>query len=179
MLNIEKIYKILKTILILIPIITFVWIIDRNFVFSGHMNTSYTFDKNNPFTSILTPAGRALKIERNDFGDYSQKIIIDPVYFNLYSPTKFKTAKFTFTYKNPLNRDIKIGQKIFNDDWSYWFENLRCDENIGGWCVGRVEFDLTKASLDKRNIKFMISSPGLDKSGGEIEITTIEVELIK
>ena len=95
--NIKKTKKIFRIVLMIIPFLVFLWLISKNFVFSGVMEATYNFDKNNAFISILKPAGRALGVERDSSGDYTQKIITDPVYFDLYIPTKFRTAYFTFS----------------------------------------------------------------------------------
>ncbi len=179
MLSLKAIHKIIRIILIAIPILVFVWLLDKNFVFSGHLESVYNFEKNNPIISILKPAGRALGVERDESGDYSQAIIIDPVYFDLYLPTKFKKAKLIFTYKAPEKQKIKVGPQILGEGWNYYLLDLNCKERISGWCISALQFDLTRAFVKNRKLNFMISAPGLDKSGKEIVITEIRAVLGK
>jgi hypothetical protein len=175
----EKKLKIIRIVLLLIPFFVLGWLIQKNFVFSGQMEAAYNFDKNNPFISILTPAGRTLGVEKYVNSDYTQKIIVEPVYFDLYMPTKFNKANFTFIYKAPSGRSVRVGQQIFDSGWNYHFEDLNCEKIINSWCVGNINFDLSKAYIEDKKINFIISSPGLDVSGEDIELTQIKVVLSK
>lgn len=179
MTNLGKKEKIIRIVLILIPFFVLGWLANKNFVFSGAMETTYNFDKNNPFISILKPAGRSLGVEKGGNGDYTQKIIIDPVYFDLYMPTKFKKAYFTFVFKAPQDRSIKVGPQVFASGWNYYLEGLNCDKKLGDWCIGEISFDLEKTYIKDKKINFIISSPGLDVSEEEIELTQIKVILSK
>ena len=174
----DKFHKTIRVILIVIPILTFIWLLDKNCVFSDSLKTVYRFDKNNPIISILKPSGRVLKVEQDKNGDYWQKMIIDPVYFNLYLPAaKFKSAEFIFVFQKSENQAIKIGPQIFNDGWSYYLEELKCEKIENGWCIGKLNFDLSKTYIKDKKIKFMISAPNLDKSGECIKISQINLEL--
>ncbi|NCF75489.1 MAG: hypothetical protein GWO87_03325 [Xanthomonadaceae bacterium] len=171
--------QLIRIILILLPILAFVFLVDKNFALSGKIEAVYNFDKNNPIISILKPSGRALKIEKNKNNDYSQSIIIDPVYFDLYLPTKFQKVKLIFIYQKPKNQIIKVGPQIFNDGWNYYLKELKSKKKIGNWEVAELDFNLNKVFLKDRKIKFMISAPGLDKSGQKIKITRIKAILTK
>jgi len=179
MINLGKKEKIIRVVFILIPFLALGWLIQKNFVFSGVMEATYNFDKNNALISILKPAGRALGVEKNNNGDYTQRVIIDPVYFDLYMPTKFKKAYFTFVFMAPEGRSIKVGPQVFGSGWNYHLEDLNCDKKIGDWCVGEISFDLEKTYKKDKKVNFIISSPGLDVSGEEIELTQIKVILSK
>ncbi|MCK5460239.1 hypothetical protein KAI52_03930 [Candidatus Parcubacteria bacterium] len=174
----NKFHKIIRIILIIIPVLTFIWLLDKNCVFSDSLETVYRFDENSPIISILKPSGRVLKVERDESGDYWQKMIIDPVYFDLCLPTtKFKNAEFIFAYQKPKNQIIKIGPQIFNDGWNYHLEELKCEKIENGWCISKLNFDLSKVYIKDRKIKFMISAPGLDKSGEFVKISQINLIL--
>ena len=174
----SKLHKTIRIILIAIPILTFVWLLDKNCAFSDSLETVYRFDKNSPIISILKPEGRVLKVELDESGDYWQKMIIDPVYFDLYLPAmKFKNAEFIFAYQKPKDQIIKIGPQIFNDGWNYYLKELKCEKTENGWCIGRLNFDLSKTYIKDRKIKFMISAPNLDKSGESVKISQINLEL--
>ena len=88
MFNFKIAYQLIRIILIFLPILAFVFLVNKNFALSGKTETVYNFDKNNHIVSILKPSGRALAIEKNINNDYFQQIIIDPVYFDLYLSTK-------------------------------------------------------------------------------------------
>ncbi len=175
----NKAHKKIRIILISVPVIFFIFIICKNFIFWGELESVYGFDKNNPVISILKPAGRSLKVEKDEFGDYYQSIIIDPVYFDLYMPTSFKKVELIIKYKTGDEQIVKVGPQVFGGGWNYWLMDLDCDNIVGGWCVSRLEFDITKVFAPNRKINFMISSPELDVSGNKIDITEIKAVLKK
>ncbi len=175
----SKLRLIIRIVLIVLPIAGLAFLVNKNFVLSGEISSAYDFSLPSPFISLLRPAGGVLKIEQEQSGDYWQRMVIDPVYFDLYAPVRFKKAQFVFFYKAPEGRTIKVGPQIFGEGWNYWLEELKCEKKLGEWCVGKLEFDLSKAFYKDKKIKFMISSPGLDKSGQEIGFTEIRVKLFK
>lgn len=177
--NLKIIHKLIKIFLISLPILAFVFLVDKNFAFSGKTEAVYNFDKNNPIISILKPSGRALAIEKDLNKDYFQLIIIDPVYFDLYLSTKFQKVKLIFIYQKPKNQILKIGPQIFDDEWNYYLKELKSEKKINNWNVAEVDFDLNKVFIKDRKLKFMISAPDLDKSGQEIKITSIKAILTK
>ena len=90
---------------------------------SGEIEYSFDFDKKNGFISKLSPE------ERVDFSDknFQNKIIGNPVYFNLRVPRSFDTAEMQIKYKNkndiPL---IEAGVLADNISWRY---NLKPMQN--------------------------------------------------
>ena len=179
MFNFRVARQLIRIILISLPILAFVFLVNKNFAFSGKTEAVYSFDKNNPIISILKPSGRALKIEKDASNDYTQSIIIDPVYFDLYLSTKFQKVKLIFVYQKPENQIVKVGPQIFDDTWNYYLKELKSEKKINNWDVAELDFDLDKVFIKDRKLKFMISAPKLDKSGQEIRITSIKAILIK
>lgn len=173
----DKVRKKIRIILIIIPIVFFIFILCKNFVFWGELEAVYSFDKNNSIISILKPAGRSLKVERGENGDYYQAVIIDPVYFDLHMPTNFKSVELTFKYRVDGSRGVSVGPQVFGGGWNYWLMELDCDNIVDGWCLSSLEFDITKVFAPQRKINFMISSPGLDVSNNQIIITEISAVL--
>ncbi|MEA2089106.1 MAG: hypothetical protein U9O55_04715 [Patescibacteria group bacterium] len=179
MFNLKITYWLIRIFLISLPILAFVFLINKNFAFSGKTEAIYNFDKNNPIISILKPSGRALAIKKDENNDYFQQIIIDPVYFDLCLPTKFQKVKLFFIYQKPENQILKIGPQIFDDNWNYYLKELKSEKKINDWQTAELNFDLSKVFVKNRKVKFMISAPDLDKSGNEIKITSIKAILIK
>ena len=179
MFNLKIAHQLIRIILISLPILAFIFLVNKNFAFSGITKAVYNFDKNSPIISILKPSGRALAIEKDANNDQFQQIIIDPVYFDLYLSTKFQKVKLIFIYQKPKNQILKIGPQIFYDGWNYYLKELKSEKKIGNWEVAELDFDLNKVFIKDRKLKFMISAPELDKSGNEIQITSIKAILTK
>jgi hypothetical protein len=97
-------------IAILFYIILFISLIYRNFVFEGHLVVEYDFENESPFISLLKPRGRVDQtIYTDENNDYYQKILIDPVYFDVKLPRQFDTAKVSIQYKNPYEPILELG----------------------------------------------------------------------
>lgn len=93
-------YKIIKIILILIPIITLAWLINRHYAFGGELVIKHDFSKKSAFISELYPSSRIKEISRDEQGRYYQSIINEPVYFDLKMPRTFDQAVIRIKYKN-------------------------------------------------------------------------------
>ncbi len=176
--NLKKAEKIIRFFLIGIPIIGLVFLIGKNFVFSGEIKTTYTFKKNNPYISIFKPAGRVKKIEERN-NDYFQTIVIEPVYFDLYAPLRFKKAHFVFIYKKSKNQVLKIGPQIFGEGWQYRLKELKCEKKEKDWCVDEIDYDLSNVYWRNRKVKFIVSAPNLEKNKEEIVFTEIQLKLFQ
>lgn len=83
---------------------------------SGEIEYSFDFNKKNGFISKLNPD------ERIDFSDkkFKNKIIANPVYFNLHVPRTFDTALVQIKYKNKSNIPlIEAGILADKISWRY------------------------------------------------------------
>ena len=83
---------------------------------SGEIEYNFDFNKESGFIGKLKPK------ERVEFGDkkFRNKIVANPVYFNLYTPRLFETAELEIKYKNkgdiPL---VEAGVLVDNVSWNY------------------------------------------------------------
>lgn len=176
--KLKKIHKIIRVVLIIIPIIVFIWLVDKNLVPSGKLSAQYNFKEISPFISRLYPVGRVLGVEKNIAGQYYQPVIIDPVYFNVHLPVSFKKVHFIFKYKTNNSFNVRLGYQV-GTDFSYYFKNLIPIRKEGDWLVAETDFDLANAYIKNNKLKFAISSPRLDERGGEIKINSIQLTLEK
>jgi hypothetical protein len=98
------------------------WFLYMGVVPSGKIQYDYDFTKNSGFISKISPAERAGEIVNG-----SQKIIGNPVYFSLYTPRTFDTAKVLLEYEN---QDVKLVEAGVLDDKTVWRYDLRPVENV-------------------------------------------------
>jgi len=83
---------------------------------SGEIEYSFDFNKKNGFIGKLKPE------ERLQFSDkkFRNKIIANPVYFNLYTPRPFETAELEIKYKNKGDISLlEAGVLVDNISWNY------------------------------------------------------------
>ncbi|MFH1564970.1 MAG: hypothetical protein ABIC82_03920 [bacterium] len=128
-------YKYIKTILILIPILALFYLFNKQFPLNGKLEIVYDFKKPNAFISHLYPIGRLSEISKTD-GKHSQTIKIDPVYFDLELPANYQTATIQMTYQSKARPIIEIGALASKNIWNFQIQpmqNLIIDELIGKW----------------------------------------------
>ena len=162
----------------LIPILTFIWLINKNLVPFGKLSANYNFQELSPFISRLYPAGRVLVAERNKDGQYYQSVIIDPVYFNVHLPISFKKAKVILKYQLINASVLRLGYQV-GPNFQYYFNELRPINTEGEWLISETNFNLSRAYVKDNKLRFALSSPYLDEQEGEIRIASIEVILEK
>lgn len=96
----EKILKIIRIIIIIIPILVLGYLIEKNLILTGHLEVSKNFKKLSPFISEFSPLERLGEVKKDENGDYYQTIIGEPVFFRLTMPKIFKTARVEVIYKS-------------------------------------------------------------------------------
>jgi len=101
------------------------FIIYRAIVPFGNITYIYNFESDSKFIGSLSPRERLGETSNGE-----QKIIADPVYFNLYTPRKFFTAQLELKYKNQSSSSrpliLETGLLADNILWRY---NLQPVEN--------------------------------------------------
>ncbi|MFH1187885.1 MAG: hypothetical protein V1688_03425 [bacterium] len=130
-----KNYKYIKTILILIPILTLFYLFNKQFPLNGKLEMIYDFKKPNAFIGSLNPAGRLYGITKRD-GKYFQDIRIDPVYFDLELPANYQTATISMAYQSKNQPIIEIGALANKDIWNFQtqpIQNTIIDNLTGKW----------------------------------------------
>ncbi|MCX6796691.1 MAG: hypothetical protein NTW06_04320, partial [Candidatus Falkowbacteria bacterium] len=110
------------------------WLLYMGIVPSGKITYDTDFKNDNFFIKKLTPAERVDEIKRNvppslfqSFGEASQKIIGDPVYFSLRTPRRFNSANIEIKYKN--NSELPIIETGVLVDKIVWRYNTKPIEN--------------------------------------------------
>ncbi|MBU1132432.1 hypothetical protein KKC32_04275 [Patescibacteria group bacterium] len=173
--NLDKIYNILRVITICALIAVLAFLICRKIVPENSVSYSTDFSAPAKFIYGLYPQGRVSLVDVN--GEIQQKIIGDPVYFQVYSPRKFSKAKVVLKFKKPKDLSVKMGVRLATGDWAYYLKDL--DESAGQFVEQEFEFDLAKARLEKNKLQFMIASPDVIFSEEKIIIGKAEFTLMK
>jgi hypothetical protein len=176
--NLKRWYKIIRIILIIVPTLTFLWLVNKNLVPSGKLSANYNLQELSPFISRLYPTGRVLGVEKDKEGQYYQSIIIDPVYFKVHLPVSFQKAHLILKYQTDKVDNFRLGYQV-GPGFQYYFKNVVPTEREGFWQVAEVDFNLANAYIKDNKSRFALSSPYLDEQGGEIKINSIEVVLEK
>lgn len=116
----------------------------------------------------LYPVGRIVQ------GSDWQKIVGEPVYFDVYSPRKFTKAAVSLRYLNNTGLDAKFGLKLKVDDWSFYMIKMNALPNK--FIEQTFEFDLAEAERIKNKIRFVVAVPGIEKKNGDLLIDELRVK---
>jgi hypothetical protein len=82
----------------------------KSFAFEGVFEYEYTFGEASPYISMLKPRGRVdQEIYTTDDGMSYQKILHDPVYFDLKLPRKFENLEVEVIYQNFTQSILELG----------------------------------------------------------------------
>ncbi len=120
--------KFIKFFIYLIPILICLWLLNKYFVFTGNLDSSYVFDNQPSIFNELQPETRVHSPEINlKTGEKYQRIQSELVYFSLNIPRSFQKANFTFTFDAPSQPIINVGIKRAYEDTSYEFKTLKND----------------------------------------------------
>jgi len=181
-----KYYKYIRIVLILIPIIILAVLFYKDFNPDGYLKVDYDFCREDPFVSKFSPTGRVLEIEKIKTvagKDCQQKMVVDPVYFDVRLTQKFDQARLKLWYQKDLVTPLRIGPAINLSNWQWQLKDINyllTTQNFSeGWLVGTAEYDLKNIQPDKNILRFLISSPGLDLSAKEIVFGRVAIEFIK
>ena len=147
----EKILKMVRVILIIIPVVILVFLVSKDFAWSGRLEVRYNFCKDSPFILPLFPKGRALDIKK-DKNDCFQPVAIDPVYFYLQMPRWFEGATVHIKYKNPGFPIIELGAQKRHNEWDY---DLKPLEN-------RLIDSLSWTKIQKENVVLLQKNKRFD-----------------
>ncbi len=175
-------YKYLKIILIVIPIIFLGYLLYRDFVPSGRLLVAYDFCRLDPFVSAWSPHGRVLDKEKIKTGNETfcqQKMVIDPVYFDVRLPQRFTTARLTVWYQKTPAAQLQFGPAIDLSAWQWQLKDLDYVRHENEWQIGTAEYDLSSSQMDNNRLRFLVSSPGLSDVGGQIIFKKIAIEFVK
>jgi len=174
-----KYYKHIKTILIFIPVIILAVLVYKDICPLGVLEVEYDLCRESPFFSKLSPGGRVLEIEKKK-GYCEQKMVIDPVYFDVRLPQSFRKAEMEIWYqKSNAETPLKIGPRLNPDAWAWDLQDVIFYAPMADWSIGKANFDLTKTKMDNNRIRFLISSTGLDESDKNIKFRYIKIRFEK
>jgi len=164
-------YKFIRAVLIIIPILVLGWLGVNKLVPSGRMEAVYDMKKETPFISKLYPKDRVLEIKKIVNGDFYRSILVEPVYFDLKPNNQFEKVAITLKYKISGQTTLKMGGLINKKDWLFDFRELGARENK--WQSQTEIFDFSRLVSEGSNFRFGFSAP--EMKSGQIEISEIKV----
>ena len=122
----ERLYKILRVIIIALPILLLLWLINKDLVRGGHLEYVYDLSHEVPVITKLFPENRLSQPERlGQSKIFWQQILQEPVYFEARLPQTFETAEVVVTYQNKNQPLLQLGlDTLGENEWNYYFKPL-------------------------------------------------------
>jgi len=150
---------------------------------SGILDVSYHLCDPSPYVSEFSPHGRVLDIERKN-GYCTQTMVIDPVYVDVRLPQQYDRVTIQLRYRKEEGVPLAVGVRTSLDEWQWDIQSAQLQERsklvtYKDWERASVQFDLTQIPLDRRRVRFMISSPQLDETGKVIELREVHFRFDK
>jgi len=161
----EKLYKITRIIIIILPLVGLFLLVRKDLVLNGFVDYTYNFKRPIATITELFPANRLSSVFNvKGLNQYWQQIKQEPVYFEVRVPQKFEQAEVEITYQNPAKTLLQLGLNTTGaGDWNYWLKPLdnpllnnlswfRVDDNARGtlWQKNKefLNLDLFLQKLD-------------------------------
>ena len=149
-----------RIILFLISAVFFLWIFNENVPIAGIKNILYTFGTPSGSVTQLRPMARLAESGKEGAISY-QKIIEDPVYFDLRTPIAYDTIVVEMLYKNLSSRTVGLGIKQYPTQTEFFITPFVPLSEQGGWTVARAEISLKNIQRMPGKYSLSLSFPGL------------------
>ncbi|MFA5358881.1 MAG: hypothetical protein WC310_03625 [Patescibacteria group bacterium] len=168
-------YKVFKIILILVPVIFFIFLVCQDLVVSGRLEAAYNFSEPSPFVMPLAPKARISEVKKES-SDYYQTMFDDPIYFDVRLPRKFSTITFWAKFRPTAGQTVRLAAFNNKDQWNFEAKDFFQVEDLGdGWYLGSVDFDMSAKRFAFQKYQFMVSLPGIRGSGRTVDISEIKM----
>lgn len=105
--------------ILVVPFVLLFWLLYKDFIVSGSLFAVYDFKTQSPFISVLRPQSRVSDIQNDMAGRYFQKILGQPIYFDIRIPRRLDTADITLVYKNIDQPVFELGALVDKEFESY------------------------------------------------------------
>jgi hypothetical protein len=164
----ELLYKITKWLLLTLFVALLVFLFWQKFTPAGKIVYSHDLSYQGKFVFGFYPVSRI--VQSSDW----QKVVGEPVYFDVYSPRQFKKATVSLRYFNNTGLEAKFGLKLNVNDWSFYMIKMNAPQDK--FVEQEFEFDLSQAERKDNKIRFVIAVPGIDKANGDLLIDNAQVK---
>ncbi|MBI5621752.1 hypothetical protein HY933_02730 [Candidatus Falkowbacteria bacterium] len=173
--NLNQWHKIIRTVLVIIPVVFLMWLITQDLVVSGRLTAEYNFHDASPFVLTLAPKSRISAITQEG-AVYYQSLYDDPVYFDVRLPRPFRTITFWVTYRADDGEIVRLAAFANKDQWSFEVKDFEAVVDLGnGWYEGRVSFNLDGKRFAFQKYQFMFSLPAIRDSGRQVDVADIRM----
>ncbi len=119
-------HKVIRVILIIIPIFILGWLTVKEVAPSGKVEAIYDMYRETPFISKLYPKDRVSEIKKTADGDFYLSFLAEPVYFDLKPNGIFEEVTVVVKYrcltsvnlqKSDICKVLKMGPLVNKKDW--------------------------------------------------------------
>jgi hypothetical protein len=170
------IFRWIKVATLGVMAIFFLFLVGQKISFGHSLIYETNFSAADRFIQGPYPEGRVASVVLDSLP--LKRLLIEPVYFSVYSPRKFRTARVTIIYRKNQTTDFKIGVALRGGDWLFDLKKMP-DFADNNFHEATVDFNLEKAARPQNKLKFIMASANLAADASGIDIQQIRFELTK
>ncbi len=104
-----KLTRLIQSVIILIPILLFGWLLWQDLVPTGRLVINYDVGDLSPFVNRLLPGERALLPIKLPDSSWAQQVIDEPTYFTVEPPRHFDTVEMELVWANDAVPIVEVG----------------------------------------------------------------------
>ncbi len=163
----------LKTAVFLIWIIPFLLLVYFGYLYFIDSRKGFLIDYNFCKSSTgritgLTPYGRVEPIDKEKC---IQRMVLDPVYFDVNVPRKYKKAEVYIDYISDVDFRLGVEKNIQRWEWKFSEPTIT---NLGDYKRALFVFSLDEIDFSKK-LRFIISAPSLQNNKRSIDFYNLKV----
>ena len=172
--NLDKIYKVIRLAIFFAFGALLLFLVAQKVVLTEQLSYGTDFSSVSAFIEGPYPEGRVEPTVVG--GKLFEKVINEPIYFNVYSPRKFATVKVTLKYMSPKDFPARFGLRKAGI-YDFTFIELPATDNK----LNTVNFEFSTDGADrtKNKLQFIISAPGIGDRPDKIFVQSVEFEFVK
>lgn len=159
-LSLSSMRYVVRGLLFFASVAFFLWIVNENIPLAGIKKIAYTFGTPNGIITQLRPMAR-LGQSGVENGTSFQKIIENPVYFDVRTPVTYDTMVVEVLYKNHTSHELGVGIKQFWTQTDFFVTPFKEIGTQGEWKMGRAEISLKGIRRLPGRYSLSLSLPGL------------------
>lgn len=159
---------------IVIPVVVVGYVLWCNIAPTGEVTAHTTASSTSSIIAEWRPADNAQRRACDADGCY-RRIIRDMQEFEVWQSRRFLTVEVILTYRNPEGLPLQLGVRKRGTGDPIKPQALTGSSDARGWEQATATFDIsTLFDKKQRQLEFVLSAPGLEASGGQIQIRDID-----
>ncbi|MBI5798414.1 MAG: hypothetical protein HZB10_00595 [Candidatus Yonathbacteria bacterium] len=173
----HRMQRVMRVILIIIPVVLFFWLLARDFVITGTLVVERDFSHPSPFIRDLRLPTAVYPIAYDGVnGDFTQRIAGDRLTFDVQLPRRFERATVELRYQKNAAQQFRLGMQRRKDVISPELHDLALVGTDGPWMIGTTTFErLEQFDFSQHRYQVLLDAPRNKQTKEGITLTSIRI----